>query len=291
MESKALKEYKVPDYPRKEDVEMQPSLLRKSLDTRWHRLFDFGISGMLVAGLSLSGCEENHKTKSNSPESSQIENIHDSNKSINRTKTVKQIKTIVAPVFNHGEGRGSIGCVAIAPPAFLSEEEALLVIKEELIKNGIDLDKEKVVFDNANVKPIGYGVLEMLGMGKKKPFPLEIDSQDSEKQINIEFVSMSDCEQLGGTKEGWYHFLKYDTRKAAVHFRKQIQSNKEKGIYGVFYDPAPKNPLNGQSPEEVMSRTKEKIEEAHQENIKYAKELLRNQVSDFAQWLKEEGVI
>jgi hypothetical protein len=288
MQSKALREYKVPDYPKKEDVLAQPVLLRKSVERRWQKLYDLGISGMLVAGLSLSGCKENHKTSNNSVVTSVTETIKDSNKSITKTKTYKQLKTLVAPVFNHGEGRGSIGCVAVYPPAFLSEEEALVVIKEELVKNGIDLNKEKVVFNDTNVKPIGYGVLEMLGMGKKKPFPLEIDSQDSEKQINIEFISMSDCEQLGGTKEGWFNFQKYDTRKAAVHFRKQIQSNKKNGIYGVFYDPAPKNPLNGINPPETTLEQRQIVQEQTQE---LAREQLRKQVNDFAKWLKEQKVI
>jgi hypothetical protein len=287
MESKALKEYKVPDYPRKEEVEIQPSLLRKSIDKRWKKIFDFGVSGMLAASLSLSGCEDNYKTNNNSHETSQIEDTKDSQKSIAKIEITQQIKTLVAPVFNHGEGRGSIGCVAVYPPAFLSEEEALVVMKEELIKNGIDLNREKVVFSDANIKPIGYGVLEMLGMGKKKPFPLEIDSQDSGKQINIEFVSMSDCQQLGGIT-GSMSVQKYDTRKAAVHFRKQIRSNKEKGVFGVFYDPTPRNPLNGIHPKETASEERELVQEQIHE---IAREQLRKQVEDFSQWLKEEGVI
>ncbi|MBN1973395.1 MAG: hypothetical protein JW787_07130 [Sedimentisphaerales bacterium] len=288
MESKALREYEVPDYPQKEEVQAQPALLRKSVEKRWQKLYDLGVSGMLVASLSLSGCEENYKTQNNSVVTSGTETVKDSNKSITKTEAKKQLKILVAPVFNHGEGRGSIGCVAVYPPAFLSEEEALVVIKEELIKKGINLNKEKVVFGDANVKPLGYGVLEMFGMGKKKPFPLEIDSQDSNKQINIEFISMSDCEQLGGTKEDWFNFQKYDTRKAAVQFRKQIQSNKKNGVYGVFYDPAPKNPLNSTHDREV---TIEERQLAKEQNEELAREQLRKQVQDFANWLKEHEVI
>ena len=38
---------------------------------------------------------------------------------------------VVAPVFEHGKGRGIAGCIVVAPPVFLSEEEALQVISEE----------------------------------------------------------------------------------------------------------------------------------------------------------------
>ena len=42
---------------------------------------------------------------------------------------------IVAPIFQHGEGRGATGCIVMSPPVFLSEEEALLVVREELGKS------------------------------------------------------------------------------------------------------------------------------------------------------------
>ncbi len=45
----------------------------------------------------------------------------------------------VAPIFEHGEGRGATGCVVISPPVFLSEEEALQIVKEELAKHGVKL--------------------------------------------------------------------------------------------------------------------------------------------------------
>src|SRR5690606_34641768 len=48
-------------------------------------------------------------------------------------------ETVVAPIFEHGEGRGSIGCSAVVPPAFLSEEEGMQILGEELAKHGIAL--------------------------------------------------------------------------------------------------------------------------------------------------------
>ena len=48
-------------------------------------------------------------------------------------------KIVVAPIFEHGTGRGADGCVVVSPPVFLSEEEAVQVIREELAKQGIKL--------------------------------------------------------------------------------------------------------------------------------------------------------
>ncbi len=48
-------------------------------------------------------------------------------------------KIAVAPVFEHGEGRGVTGCNVVTPPVFLSEEEGLQILREELAKHGIQL--------------------------------------------------------------------------------------------------------------------------------------------------------
>ena len=45
----------------------------------------------------------------------------------------------VAPIFVHGEGRGASGCIVMNPPVFLSEEEALQILGEELARAGIKL--------------------------------------------------------------------------------------------------------------------------------------------------------
>ena len=48
-------------------------------------------------------------------------------------------KITVAPIFKHGEGRGATGCVVVSPPVFLSEEEGMQILREELAKHGIQL--------------------------------------------------------------------------------------------------------------------------------------------------------
>ena len=58
---------------------------------------------------------------------------------------------IVAPIFKHGEGRGATGCVAVSPPVFLSAEEALHVIKEELTQQGVNISDENVQFDSVSL--------------------------------------------------------------------------------------------------------------------------------------------
>ena len=35
----------------------------------------------------------------------------------------------VTPIFEHGTGRGATGCIVVSSPVFLSEEEAMQVIR------------------------------------------------------------------------------------------------------------------------------------------------------------------
>lgn len=54
-------------------------------------------------------------------------------------------KAVVAPIFEHGEGRGATGCVVVNPPVFLSEQDAMQVIREELPKSGVSLSEGSVL--------------------------------------------------------------------------------------------------------------------------------------------------
>jgi hypothetical protein len=51
----------------------------------------------------------------------------------------------VAPIFEYGAGRAGDGCVVVNPPVFLSEQDAMQVIREELKKSGVVLGDEKVI--------------------------------------------------------------------------------------------------------------------------------------------------
>ena len=54
----------------------------------------------------------------------------------------KLLRSRAAPVFVHGDGVGASGCVMIAPPVYLSEEDALNIIFTELKKEGLSFKDE-----------------------------------------------------------------------------------------------------------------------------------------------------
>lgn len=293
MESKALREYKGPDYPRKEQVQDQPSLLHKSVERRWQKLYDLGISGMLVAGLSLSGCDK--KPATNTTAAQGIDATSNKNPNAGQTNNVSPAKVaaLVAPIFEHGDGRGAIGCVVMTPPAFLSEEEALVVIKDELSKHGILFNKEKILLNEVSILPPKEAefeslikVLPYLDMIEGKPTPLEIDLQNSEKVINVEYICKEEFDKYDGARIS-STVSSYNTKKNAMHVRDQIQLVAKEGIFGVFYDPMPDlvrrritHPAYNEQGELIPRKPNE-------ESVN----LLREQVQDFAQWLKEQGVI
>ncbi len=292
MESIALSEYKIPNYPRKEEVQAQPSLLRKSVYKRWQKLFDLGVSGMLAAGLSLSGCSEEAAT-TNPTLGRQITITQNPDSSQTRTVTPKKLAALVAPVFEHGEGRGSFGCVSVTPPAFLSEDEALVVIKEELGKYGINFDKEKVLLDNIK---IAYGkepARKNDNLKKDKLQPLEIDRMDSDKNIYIEYVSIADYFLLGGDRSD-FSIQTFDFKQVAKETRKKLNRNIKHGVYCVFYDPffSPdyKDIIDNMR-NNGRDASRDMMEVVHKKGIESSKAQLRQQVQDFADWLKEKKVI
>jgi hypothetical protein len=176
-------------------------------------------------------------------------------------KTREHITSNIAPVFVHGEGRGAIGCVVVAPPVFLSEEEARQVVVEEFKKIGIELDA-------ASYK---YG----------------LDGYSNEYKIGFEVVTAKDVFSFRtGSVKSW------NLLKKAEKYRNKLSNNKGlsegKVITGVFYDPLQK----------YLSRYSEGYVEEHPDVVKSlgdaqikSKELLSAQVVDFIDWLRTERLL
>lgn len=112
MKLSPLKDYRGPEYPTQEILKAHPELLRV-LPRRWHN--NPLVLGTLVGLLALM--EQSTAKADDKP-------------------TLR-----VAPIFEHGEGQGAFGCVAIAPPVFLTEAEAREVIEDEAKKAGVEFTK------------------------------------------------------------------------------------------------------------------------------------------------------
>jgi hypothetical protein len=211
-------------------------------------------------------------------------------------------KTIVAPLFKHGDGRGATGCVVHSPPVFLSEEEAMQIIREELAKIGVrlakgdemkgvriparSLDYEKVKKGDGE-ETYKWKIVEFSDITK----PLKLSGIDPAKKIAVEFISEERYSKLGGPLSG-STAQPYNFRETAKYVAAQVKKQSKEAVYlAILYDPAVCLDM------EAVHKRYEEIgadaawKEAEKASKEKARKLLRQQAQDLAAWLKEKKVV
>jgi hypothetical protein len=187
-------------------------------------------------------------------------------------------KISVAPIFEHGEGRGATGCVVISPPVFLSEEEGMQILREELAKYKIDLktgnnldgvtvpswfEEYKMLEKESGEKVLEETIVESPNHAK----PLKLSGMDTEKRIAVEFVAEENYYDLGGAMSSSM-VSDYNFKTVAKQLIALAQKQGKGQIFlGVFYDPLEKS------------------------GKKNSKKLLHEQAKDFIDWLKKQKAI
>jgi hypothetical protein len=229
----------------------------------------------------------------------------------------------VAPVFKHGEGRGADGCVVVAPPVFLSEEEALQVLREELAKHGIKLkagltlsgvrmparsENHEVIKTADGREEVKHSIVEVAGPST----PLKVDGFDEKHKVAVQFVSEHRYDDLGG-------FLvaplarSLDFHEVAEHVAATVKKQaKDHVFYGVFYDPVAERHERRNVRDNIDVQALIKYQEEHgkeefekllrqqaqalfkrqeEHGKEESKKLLRQQADDFVAWLKTQKAI
>jgi len=79
----------------------------------------------------------------------QIQSQNKTNNSIAFNTKMKM--DVVAPLFIHGDGLGSFGCVSVAPHVFFSEEEAFQIIQEESKKYRLEFKKDEITIEDIEI--------------------------------------------------------------------------------------------------------------------------------------------
>ena len=224
----------------------------------------------------------------------------------------KDGKITVAPIFKHGEGRGADGCMVVSPPVFLSEEEALQIVKEELAKHGVQLAsglvlKDLIIVPRRTQQVEGDEKSKKIVPNEKDAAPLRITGMDEKRSIGIEFICEKNYKTLGGVDPQCIDIVdrdgklrgssmssvrNYDFKDAAEYVATQVKKQgKDRIFFGVFYDPLtilpwPKRPKNG---EKVDRKTQ--LEKRDKQGKEESEKLLRQQAQDFLAWLKEQKAI
>jgi len=257
MDLVPVKKYSLPNYPDKRTALQNPKLL-KTIPERWkgNMYVCTALSSLLI--FTLVGCEQKGDTDK---------------------------KLAAAPIFEHGTGRGSFGCDSVAPPAFISEEEAFQVVQEEGKKYGIEFKKNGLELKKVKIPATSYAFTtsndESSAKNTTHKGNLVLDGYDEEKKIGFEFISAEDYEQWKGRSNKMSTVNSFDFLATAKRLQTGISENKSEAAVGVFYNPmariAPDTKLDYKALQELA--------------VKTAKEDLRAQVKDFLQWLKAQGII
>lgn len=264
MNPTPLRVFAVPRYPTKLQALSSPELLQEALPAGWKRSEALSaVAG--VALLAQAACGS----------------LGDE---VGFART-----SLVAPVSQHGEGVAGVGCVVISPPVFLSEEEALKVIREEAARRGLELTAPR--------SPVlGSSVVVSRGVdddGKVESEPFVPDLADLRRHVAVEYVGRDDADRHGVERQedgsvvvssAWG----IETRRSARELATLVNRTGTTGVwFGAFYDPA------GHADCGRWGRSGQRKDCATAEKDKLAenKELLRAQVVDFLDWLRAQGAL
>jgi len=279
MKARPVKRYRQPSYPTRLEVLSKPELLERHLPPGWRAIPE--MAGTVALFLAVNST------------------VHAADK-----KPASSLGSgplaIVAPIFEHGDGRGSTGCMAVAPPAFLSEEEAWQVIDEEL-----SLQKLKLPGTGFEVRGVriprrteSYSVKDGKWTSKVQDSPgseaaYKADRANPEKRIAVEFVSSSDYDRLGGPRSS-STVQSYDFKEVAKSVTEAVSKEaKEKLYFGALYDPAvrvePPKPEPGKA--STVNDWGKYWTESQKKSKAESERLLRLQVQDFLKWLQAQGAI
>ncbi len=305
MEIQPLKEYKPPRYPDKTIVHLNPNLLKK-VPERWKGNVRVGVALSSLIAMMLTACEQNLPYNAgNNGTGLKAEGLS--------TEEITGEKAFVAPLFIHGDGRGSYGCMSIAPPAFLSEEEAFEVVQEEAERLELEFQKDGKVLSNIDI-PItdifNFERLEEKNDSIKlldtEKGSLQLDGYNEENKIGFEFISKNDFVSWHKEKNRWASVESYNLIPAAETLKKGLEDNSEGNTIGIFYDPMIFSESINKKYDEKFHELREdkklteeqsnaerrKLYDSYEMELKQtAEEELREQVKDFLNWLKAESII
>jgi hypothetical protein len=137
MKAEAVHRSRIPVYPTRRQLLADPAILERHQPPLWRATDEIAKAVTLFLAANLAGCGGGDAGRDAGGGKSAA-------KSLDGLRSAPApVATIVAPIFEHGEGRGGIGCVAVSPPVFLSEEEAMRVIQEEIGRSGVELTRRR----------------------------------------------------------------------------------------------------------------------------------------------------
>jgi hypothetical protein len=275
MKVMPLKRYNPPRYPIQEILAAHPELLRL-VPKRWANtplvLSALSLTCLILAARDGRSADKNASTV----------------KAANPAVQSQPVAPRVAPIFHHGDGRGSFGCVSTAAPVFLTEDEARQVIVEEAATAGIHFENSQQMITQVDL-PVtdeyqGLAIDARTRKPKTQCASLILDGTDSQKNISFEFVSNKDVGTWDISEHTFISTVSIiSIEPAAEVLQKGLSKTAAGQTIGVFYDPISYFAF-GKSASFPVSGNKEA---AKKNSIRE----LQEQVRDFIAWLKAQGII
>lgn len=281
MEAQPVSRQSEPRYPTSREAEEDRFFLARHLPPLWSLTGTASIAlALQFAGVSAEG--------GGAPETPALQG----------QEPVQNTVALVAPVFEHGAGRGAIGCVVSNPPVFLPEDEAMAVIMDELAKHGVTFAKRHVALMDVVIpkriesfRVVNGQAREEIKESAEEGRTLILDGLDEERNVAVEFVSENEYVNLGGAQSG-STVMSYNMLGVARSVSMQVKKDSQKPIkLGVFYDPLTTY-LRDAVPKEEWERDPEAAwKKAREASLARSRELLRQQAQDFVAWLKEQKAL
>lgn len=282
MKVQPLYSYPPPCYPDRGQALRQPQLLL-TLPQRWRRNRSVCAALVSLAAILLSSCA-NDDHLAGPTQGGQTDRVQ----SATPTPTSPGV---VAPLFQHGEGRGGFGCVSVAPPAFLSEAEAYDVIAQAAKEAGIEMSRPGPTITHVQTPLVRfYAEQRNEAIQGTAEQAVQLDGQDICGKVAFEFVSTDDLESWhkdeGGVRSS---VTSYAFELAAGSLRDGLAQVNPPMAVGVFYDPG--YAYNDAVKKIITETGYEKEAEMVRQLKELVKADLRAQVLDFLAWLKAQGIV
>lgn len=229
-----LQSYKEPGYPGKEYFTVNPGKLLSYVPGAWVNkplalgaLLAFICSGSITASAPDSVPQSSHQKESRANTGTIEQNTSQ------REETIS-----IAPLFIHGSGVGSIGCVVISPPVFLSEPEALEIILTELKNAGFQFDTNDYLVPGLFTREVSLQYdkdWKPREIERETQYPFYFDLYDTQYNVGIKFISKDNYFMLGGPM-ATSSVQGYNLIDIAQKTR-EILMGQNKTNAAVFYDP------------------------------------------------------
>lgn len=290
--------YNTPKYPTQQAVLRSPGILYTA-PKRWKSKSGVMTALVLTVTTGLTGCGAKATEPSSNPEAESAATVSSTISEYVLVGEVPDASVPLAspedsgrklgsiPLFVHGEGRGSYGCVSVAPPVFLSEEEAIQVIREEAEAQGVHFSE---TIDIEGTFPATTGMPDSPVMPARDPGTWEgsltLDGYDPNLNIGFEYVSDEDLADWNSDSGPVATVTENDYKGTAQRLSDATEN------VAVFYDPASQDydafEFDWDDPNGSYSAYETLYTDEQKEKVI---EDLRAQVRDFLEWLKGQGVI